>query len=122
MLFFPMLPPGEGHLDVSEPQAGQRGGRQGRSLGKTPGRVLCVSTVAPSRQHDSGMQPSHLGFSWQKRGPGCEEKTSLELGLIGLVLVQNAVRHTPHRNCAWGGERAPMLGETLGHFLCREHI
>lgn len=71
------------------------------------------SPRALSVERGSRMKPLYLAFSLAPVRPkllGKKEKKSLELGLIGLVLVQNTIRHTNHHNSAWEREGAPMFG------------
>lgn len=116
-----MLLPGEGHLDVSEPQAGQRGGRQGE-LREDPRAVSCVCPPSPPAYSMTQGCSLHIWASLGRSEAGLRGKD--QFGTWPNRLGPGSERSTPHTppSLHLGGERAPMLGETVGHFLCRERI
>lgn len=112
VLFFPVLLPGEGKLNVSEAQIGQLGSQPVWSLEaqRTHWRAHRSPILTPSCERDPGMGPS----PWRQGGPGCWKKASLERGLMDLALVQNRVRRINHHNGAGETEGPPCLAKRWG--------
>lgn len=113
-----MLLPGEGDSNISETQKGQQGGQWVWSLetyGDEP-PWTCAGFVHWHSQRRAWLRDEAfisgllLGRNEAQAARKKTKQTSLELGLIGSVLVQNIVHHTNHHNCPWGREGALVFG------------